>query len=261
MRRYLITALAGLILALPGPALLCGCGAPGTDSSAEAKAAIVDQLCIIGPNQAFIDEATGVLEGYGFSVDLYQGDEVTVDFFRELPSYEYKLIIFRVHSGLLMAEHDSDVVEATFLFTSEPYSETKYLREQTSGQMAKARTSEQNPYVFAIGAKFVTDSMKGNFDDTVIIAMGCSAIHYVDMAQAFIEEGASTYLGWDASVSLNYVDRAALDVLSNLCTEAMTLEQAIVSTMNGVGPDPTYNAFLFCSPKQSANQTIAELIR
>ena len=145
MRRYLITVLAALILALPGPALLCGCGAPGTDSSAEAKAAIVDQLCIIGPNQAFIDEATGILEGYGFSVDLYQGDEVTVDFFRELPSHGYKLIILRVHSGLLMAEQDSDVVEETFLFTSEPYSETKYLGEQMSGQMAKARTSEQSP--------------------------------------------------------------------------------------------------------------------
>ena len=87
MRRCLFVALAAVVLALPGLTLLCGCGAPNTDSSAEAKAAIIDQLYILRPNQAFIDEATGVLEDYGFSVDLYQGDEVTVDFFRELPSH------------------------------------------------------------------------------------------------------------------------------------------------------------------------------
>lgn len=259
MKPRLLLALAA-ILALPGLALLPGCGAPTTDGSGEAKAAIIDQLYILRPNQAFIDEATAVLEGYGFTVDLYQGDEVTVDFFRELPSHGYKLIIFRVHSGELIREHDSETVEATFLFTSEPYSETKYTREQMSGQMAKARTSEQLPYIFAIGAKFVTDSMKGNFDNTVVIMMGCSAIRHPDMAQAFIEKGASTYLGWGASVDLSYVDGATLDLISNLCTKGMTVEQAIVSTMNEVGPDPTYGAYLHCYPAQSANQTIAELM-
>ena len=259
MKLRLFLALAA-ILALPGLALLPGCGTPGTDSSAEPKAAIVDQLYNLRPNQAFIDEATAVLEGYGFSVDLYQGDEVTVDFFRELPSHGYKLIIFRVHSGQLIREHDSEIVEATFLFTSEPYSQTKYTREQRSGQMAKARTSEQQPFVFAIGARFVTGSMKGNFDNTVIIMMGCSALREQDMAQAFIEKGASTYLGWGASVDLGYVDGAALNLISNLCTKAMTVEQAIVSTMNEVGPDPTYGARLYGYPKQSANYTIAELM-
>ena len=159
-----------------------------------------------------------------------------------------------------MREHDSELLEATFLFTSEPYSQTKYTREQMSGQMVKARTSEQQPFVFAIGAKFVTSSMKGNFDNTVIIMMGCTAIGYVDMAQAFVEKGASTYLGWGASVVLSYVDGAALNLITNLCTKGMTVEQAIVSTMNEVGPDPTYGARLHCYPAQSANQTIAELM-
>jgi len=261
MRRCLLVALVGLILALPGPVLLCGCGAPGTDSIAEPRAAIIDQLFTIRPNQAFVDEATSVLEGCGFSVDLYQGDEVTVDFFRELPSYGYKLIIFRVHSGELMQEGNSHSQEAVFLFTSEPYSEAKYLGEQMSGQMAKARTSEEQPYVFAVGAKFVISSMKGDFDDSVVLMMGCSAIRYPDMAQAFIKKGASIYSGWSASVGLDYVDAAALNLITNLCTKAMSVEQAIVTTMNEVGPDPNFDANLYSYPPQNANQTIAELIR
>ena len=44
------------------------------------KGAIVDQLYSLQPNQAFIHQTTQELEDYGFEVDIYQGDEVTVDF-------------------------------------------------------------------------------------------------------------------------------------------------------------------------------------
>ena len=261
MKRHLLVALVAAVLALTGLAVLSGCSAPGTDTSTEAKAAIIDQLYSLQPNQAFIDKATGALEDYGFNVDLYQGDEVTVDFYRQLPSHGYKLIIFRVHSGVLVREHDAYEAQATFLFSSEPYSETEYVSEQKSAQMAVARTDEQHPYVFAIGAKFVTTSMKGTFDDTVIIMMGCATLHYDDMAQAFIEKGASTYLGWDASVDLQYVDRAALDLIVNLLTEGMTVEEAVLRTMTEVGRDPTSSAQLGVYPERSANHTIAELMR
>ena len=258
MRRCLFVALAGLVLALPGLALLCGCGAPGTDSSAEAKAAIVDQLYTLYPNQVFVEQMTLELEAYGFRVDVWRGDAVTVDFYRKLPTYGYKLIIFRVHSGLQV---EADEANRTWLFTSETYSETSHVIEQLTDQLTFARTHEDAPWVFAIGARFITNSMKGDFDNTVIIMMGCSAARHWDMAQAFTKKGASTYLGWNASVDLGYVGRAALEVVSNLCTEAMTVEGAIDSTMAEVGPDPNYNAFLYGYPKQSANQTIAELIR
>jgi len=245
-------------LALSGLALLPGCGASSTDSSAEPKAAIIDQLYTLQPNQATIDEARAVLEGYGFTVDLHQGDEVTVDFFRKLPSHGYKLILFRVHSGHII--QGSHLVEETFLFTSEPYSQEKHVEEQRSSQMVKARTSEQQPFVFAVRAKFVTESMKGKFADTVIIMMGCSALRQQDMAQAFIDKGASTYMGWNASVQLDYVDGAALNLISNLCIEGMTVEQAVLGTMNDVGLDPITDARLYGYPKKAGNQTIAELM-
>jgi len=261
MKPRLLLALAAFVLALPGLALLPGCGASSTDGSAEPKAAIVDQLYSLRPNQAFIDEATAALEGYGFSVDIYQGDEVNIDLYRQLPSHGHKLIIFRAHCGEWAVTTESDLVEATFLFTSEPYSPTKYASEQRSGQLGPGLPSPQHQPVFAIGHKFVAMSMKGTFSNTVIIMMGCSALRDNEMAQAFVERGASTYLGWDLSVDLAYVDDATLDLISNLCTQGMTVEQAALHTMTKVGPDPIYDAWLRYYPQQSANYTIAELMQ
>lgn len=261
MERNFRIGRAVLTLTLIGLSLIGGCSAPSTgtaDTSAETKAAIIDQLYGLQPNQRFIDDAVEALNAYGLEVDIYQGDEVTVDFYRKLPAYGYKLIIFRAHSGALIS--NSDLIEATFLFTSEPYSKTEYIGEQLTDQIAVGRITEQHPPCFTIGAKFITKSMQGKFPNTVIVMMGCSALRFGDMAPAFVEKGASTYLGWDASVDLHYVDVAALNLISNLCTEGMTVEQAVVSTMTEVGPAPTYNAWLHYYPDKSGRQTIAELI-
>jgi hypothetical protein len=99
MRRNFCIALAVLISGLPGLALWGGCASPGTEP--EPKAAIIDQLSIRFPNQAFLDQTAWYLAKYGFMVDIYIGDAVTVDMYRELPAQGYKVIIFRVHSGLL----------------------------------------------------------------------------------------------------------------------------------------------------------------
>ena len=257
MKQYLSIALAVVIVALLGLTLFGGCSAPSPEL--EAKAAIIDQLFVLKPNQAFIDETTDVLEAYGFTVDVYHGDEITVDFYGKLPTYGYKLIIFRAHSGLLGRE--GRTIKKTCLFTNQPYSETRHVTEQLTEQLAMARITEHYPWVFAIGAKFVTRSMEGQFDNTVIIMMGCSCLYLDDLAKAFIQKGASTYLGWDASVGLDYVDGAALNLIDNLCTKDMTVEQAIVKTMAVVGFDPDYHARLKYYPAKSGSQTIRELIK
>jgi hypothetical protein len=57
-----------------------------------------------------VGNVTKELEDYGFEVDVYQGDNITVDFYRRLPTYGYRLIVFRAHSGLLaedgVVEHE-----------------------------------------------------------------------------------------------------------------------------------------------------------
>ena len=260
MKCYLSIALAVFILALPWLTLFSGCSAPSPDS--EAKAAIIDQLTVLQPNQVFIDQVTADLEAYGLKVDVYQGKEVSVKFYRELPQYGYKLIIFRAHSGMMQQREGTPMgaLEATYLLTGEAYTEMKYVREQLTYQVLAARVMVGCPLVFAINPIFLLNSMEGRFDNTAIIMMGCSCTYLNDMTHVFILKGASTYLGWDASVGLDYVDQATANLITNLCDKGMTIEQAVDRTMAEVGPDPDYGAYLKYYPTESGNKTITELI-
>ena len=257
VKQYLVIALAVVIVALPGLTLFSGCSPPSPEL--EAKAAIIDQLYVLKPNQDFIDDTTEVLQAYGFKVDVYYGDEITVDFYGKLLTYGYKLLIFRAHSGLLGRE--GEIIKRTCLFTNEPYSETRHVIGQLSDQLAMARIDENHPWVFGIGDEFVTRSMEGQFDSTVIIMMGCSCLCLEDLAQAFIDKGASTYLGWDASVGLDYVDKATPILVTNLCGKGMTIKAAVDETMAALGPDTDYGACLKYYPMESGNKTIRALIR
>jgi len=74
--------------------------------------------------------------------------------------------------------------------------------------------------------------------------MGCSGLYIEDMAQAFVQKGATSYMGWDADVSLGYVDEASTYLVKQLCQPSVTIEEAVRSTNQIVGPDPQYEATL-----------------
>lgn len=248
-----LVAIVALALTLPK-------GEPASPTvSGELKAAIIDQLYSLRPNQAFIEQTTQELQDYGFEVDVYQGDVVTVDFYRQLPTYGYKLIIFRVHSGLLIGR--KDVADRVWLFTSEPYSRMRYFIEQLTGQVTLATTAEDAPCVFAISAKFVTQSMEEQFTNTAIIMMGCSCFRFEDLAQAFIQKGASTYMAWDASVELDYVDDATITLVEKLCSKELTTAEAVAETMKEKGTDPSFRAVLQYYPPASADKTLRQLFK
>jgi hypothetical protein len=257
VKRFLTIALAVCTLALPGLILFAGCPTPHPDSG--LKAAIVDQLAILEPNQDFTSQVTAELEACGFGVDVYSGEEVNVKLYRQLPKYGYEIIIFRAHAGLLKAEEGSEVVvvkRATYLFTAEEYSQMKYVREQLDDQLLPAEMTTDFPLVFAINANFIMEKIDGRFDDTVIIMMGCSCLYLEDMAAAFTLKGASTYLGWDGSVDLGYVDQATAGLITSLCTGGMTVGEAVAE----IEPDPVWGAGLKFYPQESGGQTIGELI-
>lgn len=254
-----LACLLSLTLLITTLLLPLACSEATSIPAGPPKAAIIDQLYSLQPNEAFISEVTRELEDYGFAVDLFQGDEVTVELHKGLPSYGYKLIIFRAHSGLLGSKEE--IIERTCLFTNEPYSQTKHVAEQLSDQLAMARIDEHHPWVFGIGDKFVTQSMEGKFNNTVVIMMGCSCLYLDDLAQAFIDKGASAYLAWDATVALDYVDEATPYLLRQLCLEKVSIKKAVASTMNAVGPDPQYKAVLGYFPPSSGGKTLEELIK
>ena len=240
------------------------------DHVGNATAAIIDQLSSLQENQDFIGNVTKELEDYGFEVDLYQGDNITVDFYRRLPTYDYKLIIFRAHSGIL--EQDGEVMVRTVLFTNEEYSESRYALEQVYEQLVMGGACQGCPMMFGITPKFVraegvvgqATDMEGRFDDTVIIMMGCSGIALPDLAQAFIDKGASAYLAWDRSVELYYVDNATPYLMNQLCSEKLPIREAVDNTMDVIGPDPNYGAELACyydPPSHNGDKTLQELIK
>ena len=224
-----------------------------------ARAAIVDQLYASYPNEEFTTKVTKELEDYGFEVDVYQGDAVTVDLYRNLPGYS--LVVFRVHSGPIGPNpRGLESPIGTYLFTNETYSQIKHLQEQLNHEVNPAKVAEGYPLVFAIGPKFITNSMRGNFNDTVVIVGGCACLYNEDLAQAFVNRGVSAYLAWDGTVDLDYVDEATISLVENLCSERLTVKKAVDLTMATKGADPKYHAALEYYPAQCGNKTIKELI-
>jgi len=226
-----------------------------TSQALPPKAAIVDQLSLFQPNQSFIQTATDFLETAGFSVDYYKSEEVTVEFYRNLPTHNYDLIILRVHSALR-----ADMGPPVALFTSEPYSKTKHVQEQLTEQVVRvtfyeSEDSEGSLY-FGIRPEFVKQSMKGSFQNTRIIMMGCNGLTDPYMAEAFIEKGAGVYISWSNSVLASHTDLATLYLLRHFVVERRTLRGAIRETFKEVGFDPSYGSLLIYYPFEAGNCTI-----
>jgi hypothetical protein len=236
-------------------------GQPSPDNVGELRAVIVDQLSSLRENEEFVANVTGELEGYGFEVDLYQGRNVTVDLYRQLATHGYKLIIFRAHSGLL-AENE-ETKDRTVLFTNEEYSRLKHYAEQLDDRLVMARVGEGYPMVFGIPPKFIGESMEGELDDAVVIMMGCSGLFLRDLAEAFVDKGASVYVAWNGSVELYYVDEATAYLVRQLCSGNVTVKEAVDSTMDVIGPDPEHKAGLEyypTYPSDSGDKTLQELV-
>src|SRR4030042_5205318 len=95
------------------------------------KAAIVNHLSTSHPNQAFVKECSDILKESGYAVDYYKGEEVTVEFYRNLPTLGYDLIVFRAHSTYIQK------YLSLAIFTSEPYSKERYVQEQLRNRGAR----------------------------------------------------------------------------------------------------------------------------
>jgi hypothetical protein len=234
-------------------------GQPSPNNGGELRAVIVDQLSSMRENEEFVGNVTQELEDYGFEVDLYQGGNITVDFYRQLPTRGYELIIFRAHSGLLAK--DEVTIAQTTLFTNEEYSQLKHYDDQLRDRLVMARVGEGYPMVFGIPPKFIRESMKGEFDDAVVIMMGCSGIFLRDLAEAFVDKVASVYVAWNGSVELYYVDDATPYLMSQLCSGNLTIKEAMDRTMDVIGPDPEHGAGLKCYPSGSDDKKLEELIK
>jgi hypothetical protein len=193
-------------------------------------------------------------------VDYYSGEDVTVEFYRNLPTHGYSLIVLRVHSGLMEGKYPP-----LCLFTSEPYSPWEYSLEQFYDRVTSVAYSEEEAEkgiaYFGITPKFVQYDMKGTFQNAIIIMMGCNGLTYTEMARAFTEEkGAKVYISWNLAVSASHTDQATIQLLEHLITERQKIKQAVTETMNEVGPDPVDESILLYYPTtpETENYVIPE---
>ncbi len=223
-------------------------------TSSQLKAAIVDHLSLTFPNSTFTEIAKMVMKQAGYTVDYYSGEEVNVEFYREIPTHGYDLLILRVHSGLMRGS------PTLGLFTSERYEQTKYIYEQLTDQLWGAVYSEEERekeiIYFGISPLFIKYSMKGRFQNSIIIMMGCDGLTYTDMAEAFIEKGAKVYISWSGPVLGRHTDQATTHLLQHLIIEKQTIEKAVTKTTEKVGPDPEFRSLLLYFPLEVGNDAI-----
>ena len=237
-------ALVALVLSASALAGVLVLGGGGPSAPRPNTAVIVDQLSLTAPNPGFVESATNTLEKAGYTVDYYPGEAVTVDFYRDLQTRGYKLIVFRAHSSQIRGEWRGKFYDETVFFTSETYDRTQHVEEQTEFRLGQVYAREGGPRYFGVGAGFVRSSMRGNFDGSTVIMMGCNGLATDTTARAFLGRGAEAVISWDSDVSAAHTDAATERVLELLLLDGLTPEDAVAQTAAAVGADPYFEAEL-----------------
>lgn len=190
------------------------------------KAVIIDQLSEDFSNQTFVDGLTKILKRHKFDVEYYNHTKTRVEFFKGLAAGNYGIIILRTHAAL---RKDGSTVD---FFTSEPYDASKYTELQDRGLLVKGELNISQTTVkrfFAFTSKFVKE-LKGVFPKSIIIAMGCQTLNQtagIPMAEAFLEKGATVYIGWSGWVSAPHSDLETIKLMQRLLDGDETIEQAV----------------------------------
>jgi len=247
MRILAATGLAAAVIAALVVAALVAQGGDDQPDTAPLAAGtqtavIVDQLSLTQPNPQFAEAATQLLEDAGYAVDYYEGREVTVDFFRELPQHGYDLVVLRAHSAVAsVAEQQTDWVA---IFTGELYAGSSHPEDQAANRVGKARAEGSEEEVFAITPEFITSSMSGRFDGTTVVLMGCDGLVSPVTGEAFLDAGAGAFVSWTNQVSPAHTDAATQSLLDKLIAQGQPIDAAVAATAAEVGADPYYGGEL-----------------
>jgi hypothetical protein len=216
------------------------------------NAGIIDQLAQELPNSTFAEDATRTLQSSGFNV-TYQNQTLNVDFFRNLARYNYGIIVLREHSAL---REDGSTVD---LFTSEPFDPSAHQQELDDELLVEGilNYSAQQEEFFALTYKFI-EQLEGTFPRSVVIAMGCNTLmpSLNQLAKAFIDKGATAFIGWDGYVGDSHSDSETSMLLERLLAYNMRLGDAV----DKAEIDMTYGSSMACYPDSARNLKISEMI-
>lgn len=211
------------------------------DQTSPPKAALIDHLSFSSPppNETLKDQCRTILEDAGFDFTYHRGEEVTVNFYKNLPTYDYSLMVLRVHSAVIK-DAEGNPTNLIGFFTSEIFDETTksfYLPDLENSRLALARLfAERNDTYLGITPFFVQSNMLGNFKNTVIIMMGCEGLNQTSMAEALVQRGAKVYISWTGPVAISHTDDATIHLLRSLLPENQTIKDAV----EVISSDPTW---------------------
>ena len=200
------------------------------------RAAIIDQLERDFPNHLLQNKTISYFEDAGYEVDLYKYEDITIDFYKNLPSMDYNFIVIRSHALAIYGDNPS-----SWIFTGEKYSEKKYISEQLAGDISRAvpyRVSQAQDLGFdnaskdrhfIVSAKFVKNLMTEKFPNSVIILGGCDTMALPDFGHAFIERGASSVIGWNGLIDSSANDKALMSLVEKIIVEKLDIDDAVNS--------------------------------
>jgi len=203
------------------------------------KAVIIDQLYLDFPNDSFQENATKILMQGGYEVDLVTTEDITVDFYKQLPTMNYEFIVIRSHSLAIYDDKPS-----SWIFTGEKYDKGRYTQEQLFGMLSPGVPFRQGQIsqltqgdakserLFMIGSKMVDEMMVGQFPGTQIILGGCDTMSHSYLGDAFVKRGASSVVGWNGLVELRDNDAIMLSLLNGIFNENLEMDEAVEKVMN-----------------------------
>jgi hypothetical protein len=203
------------------------------------------------------------LEKAGYRVDYFTTKDITVDFYKKLPTKGYEYILIRSHGV-----KGNTVDDSPKLFTAEKYSTEKYITEQLQGKLQKGnfyRSNEAKLFLeiddlqklknggsievtypigssnlevhdttqnyFLVDSQTVDDLMEGTFPGSTIIMGGCETTANPLLAKSLIRRGASEVIGWSDKVVDGDNDRALLAILKETLVNNMKADQAVETIM------------------------------
>jgi hypothetical protein len=165
------------------------------------------------------------LQNHGFNVSYYN-ETLDVNFFKNLATSNYGLIILRDHSAL---RNDSSTVD---LFTSERYVPGVHDQDLGNGLLALGEFYYKPSEQYLVLSSLFVENLPGRFPNSIVIAMGCQSLKpgCQQMAQAFLDKGAKAYIGWSDIVFPPDTDTETMRLIRMLLDENMTIGDAVRGT-------------------------------
>lgn len=202
------------------------------------KAAIIDGLSEDVPNPKLVSEMRRILESAGYTVTVFNGSNVNVELFKKLPTMGFSLIIMRLHGGRIQQPIGLFIGSGLF---AEPFNENKYTYEYLSGYFLKGVAYIGGKEYFVITPHYVSEKFEGKFPNSIVIVLSCYSMWDQVLASAFIERGASVFVGIDYKTDINYLDKVGLELVK-LLSQKIDVAEAVLRIMENIGPDPSTGA-------------------